>query len=67
MQSPFILEATVITHPKVIEDISDDMYVDDLTPGGNRVREIEILKENSEELLKKVFSIYASCIVTYCH
>ena len=58
MQSPFILEATLKTHfhnyltdyPKVIENISDDMYVDDLTSGGNTVGEIEILKQKCEDL-----------------
>ena len=60
-QSPFILEATLKAHfhnylmnyPKVIENISDDMYVDDLTSGGNTVGEVEILKQKCEELFKK--------------
>ena len=52
-QSPFILEATLKAHfhnylmnyPKVIENISDDMSVDDLTSGGKTVGEVEILKQ----------------------
>ena len=60
-QSPFILEANLkvyfhnylTNHPKVIENISDDMYVDDLTFGGNTLGEVEILKQKCEELLKK--------------
>ena len=61
MQSPFILEGTLKTHfhnylmdyPKVIENISDGMYVDDLTSVGNTVGEVEILKQKCEELFKK--------------
>ena len=61
MQSPFILEATLKVHfnnyltnyPKGIENISDDMYVDDLTSGGNTVEEVKILKQKCEELFKK--------------
>ena len=57
-QSPFILEANLKVHfhnyltnyPKEIENISDDMYVDDLTSGGNTVGEVEILKQKCEEL-----------------
>ena len=57
-QSPFILEATLKVHflnylsnyPKVIENISDDMYVDNLTSGGNTVGEVEILKQKCEDL-----------------
>ena len=37
-----------MNYPKVTENISDDMYVDDLTVG-----EIEILKQKCEELFKK--------------
>ena len=55
-KSPFILGATLKAHfynflmnyPKVTENISDDMYVDDLAVG-----EIEILKQKCEELFKK--------------
>ena len=62
MRSPFILEATLKVHfhnyltnyPKGIENISDDMYVDDLTSGGNTVEEVKILKQKCEELFKKV-------------
>ena len=47
-QSPFILEATLKVHfhnclwnyPKVIENISDDTYVDNLTSGFNTVGEV---------------------------
>ena len=42
-----------MNYPKVIENISDDMYVEDLTFGGNTVGEIEILKQKHEELFKK--------------
>ena len=60
-QSSFIFEATLKVHflnyllayPKVIENISDNMYVDDLTSGGNTVGEVEILKQKCEELFKK--------------
>ena len=60
-QSPFILEATLKVHflnylsnyPKVIENISDDTYAEDLTFGGNTVGEVEILKQKCEELFKK--------------
>ena len=60
-QSPLIPETTLkahfhnylINYPKVIENISDDMYVDDLTSGGNTVGEVEILKQKCEELFKK--------------
>ena len=40
-------------YPKVIENISDDMYVDDLTFEGNTVREGEILKQKCKELYKE--------------
>ena len=40
-------------YPKVIENVSDDMYADDLTSGGNTVGEVEILKQKCEELFKK--------------
>ena len=60
-QSPFILEATLEAHfhnyhmnyPKVIENVSDYMYVGDLTSGGNTVEEVEIPKQKCEELFKK--------------
>ena len=50
-QSPFILEATLKAHfhnylmiyPKVTENISDDMNVDDLISGSSRVGEVEFL------------------------
>ena len=55
-QSPFIFEATLNiyfrdylqNYPKVIENISDAMYVDDLTSGGNAVGEVEIFKQKCE-------------------
>ena len=55
-QSPLIPETTLkahfhnylINYAKVIENISDDMYVDDLTSGGNTVGEVEILKQKCE-------------------
>ena len=58
-QSPFILEAALkvcfhnylTNYPKVTENISDDMYVDDLTSGGNTVGEVEILKQKCEDLV----------------
>ena len=37
-----------MSYPKVIENISDDMYVDDLTYGGNTVREVEVFKQKFE-------------------
>ena len=43
----------ILNYPKVIEKISGDMYVDDLTSGGNTVGEVEILKQKCEELLRK--------------
>ena len=60
-KSPFILEATLKIHfhnclphyPKVIENISDDIYIDNLTSGGNTVGEVEIFKQKCEELFKK--------------
>ena len=60
-QSPFILEATLETHfhnylmnySKVIENISDDVYVDDLTSGDNIVWEVEILKEFKRGRVRK--------------
>ena len=59
-QSPFILETTLKVHflnylsnyPEVIENILVDMYVYDLTSGGNTVGEVEILKQKYEELFK---------------
>ena len=42
-----------MNYPKVIENTSDDMYVDDLTSGGNTVGKVEILKQKCEELFKK--------------
>ena len=61
MQSPFILETSLKVHflnyqtnyPKVIDNISYDMYLDDSTSGGNTVGEVEILKQKCEELFKK--------------
>ena len=60
-QSSFIYDATVKVHfhnylmnyPRVFENISDDMYVNDLTSWGNIVREVEIPKQKDEELFKK--------------
>ena len=60
--SPFILETTLkkvhfhnylTDYPKVIENVSDNMYADGLTSGGNTVGEVEILKQKCEELFKK--------------
>ena len=36
-----------------MENISDDIYIDDLTSGGNTVGEVEIFKQKCEELFKK--------------
>ena len=55
-KSPFILEASLkayfhyylINYPKVIANISDEMYVNNLAVG-----EVEILKQKCEELFKK--------------
>ena len=75
-QSPFILEATLKVHfynyltnyPKEIGNISNDMYADNLTSGGNTVGEVEILKQKCEELFKKGgFSLHKSGILTYRH
>ena len=60
-QSPFILEAPLkdnfynylMNYPKLTENISYDMYVDDLTSGVNAVGEVETLKQKCEELFKK--------------
>ena len=60
-QFQFILENTLKAHfqnylmnyPKVIENMSDDMYVEDLTSRGNAIGEAEILKQKCEELFKK--------------
>ena len=60
-QSPFILDATIKVHfhnyltncPKVRENISGDIYVDNLTSGGNTVGEVEVLKQNVKSYLKK--------------
>ena len=43
------------------------MYVDNLTSGSNTVEKVEILKEKCEDSFKKVVSLYASDILTYCH
>ena len=59
--SSFILEAILHVHflnylsnnLEVTESESDDMYVYDLTSGGNTVDEVEILKQKCEELFKK--------------
>ena len=56
-QSPFIFEATLKirfhnylkNYPKVTENISDNMYVHNLTSGANTVGEVEILKQKCEE------------------
>ena len=61
MQSPFILEGTLKEHfnnyksvyPELIENIRNDMYVDDLVSGGDILREIEVMKQKSIELLTK--------------
>ena len=42
-----------MNYPKVIENMSDDIYVDGLTSGGNTVGEVEILKQKWEELFRK--------------
>ena len=42
-----------MNYPKVTASISDDMYTDDLTFGGNTVREAEIYKQKCEELFIK--------------
>ena len=42
-----------MNYPGVIENISDGVYVDDLTSGDNTVGEVEILKQKFEELFKK--------------
>ena len=66
MQSSFILEATLkvyfhnylTNYPKVVENISADMYVDDLTSTDD-TGEAEILKQKCEELFKKDgFNLY---------
>ena len=74
-QLSFILVATLkvnfhnylTNYTKEIENVSDDMYVDDLTSGSNTVGEAEILKQKCKESFKKVVSIYTSGIVTYGH
>ena len=40
-------------YPKVIENISDDMYVEDLTSEGNTVEGVKIPKQKCEVLVKK--------------
>ena len=51
--------------PKIIENISDDMYVKDLTYRGSTVGEVEIFKQKCvKSYLKKVASIYTSSILT---
>lgn len=73
-QSPFTFEATLNiyfrdylqNYPKVIENISDDMYVEDLTSRGSTVGEVEIFKQKCvKSYLKKVVSIYTSSILTH--
>ena len=77
-QSLFIPEVTLKAHfhnymmnypcslPKVIENISDDMYVEDLTSRGSTVGEVEIFKQKCvKSYLKKVVSIYTSSILTH--
>ena len=67
--SPFILKATLKVHfhsylanyPKVIENISDDMYVSDLTSGRNIVGELEILKQKCKELYLKSKKYFKLC------
>ena len=71
-QSLFIFEAVLKVHfhnylsnyRKVIGNISHDIYVDNLTSGGNTIDEAKILKQKCEELFKKVVSIYTSGILT---
>ena len=75
MQSPFILETSLKVHflnyqtnyPKVTDNISYDMYLDDSTSGGNTVGEVEFLNKNVKSYLKKVVLIYTSGILTYRH
>ena len=74
IQSPFILEATfkvhfhdyLTNHPKITENISNYMYVDDLTSGGNTVGKVEIFNRNVKSYFKKVVSVYTSSN-TYRH
>ena len=42
-----------MNYPKDIENISGDMYIDDLASGGNTVEEVEILKQKCKELFEK--------------
>ena len=59
MQSPFILEGMLkeqfnnykSVYPELIENTRNDMYVNDLVSGGNILREIEVMKQKSIELL----------------
>ena len=60
-QSPFILEGTLKTHfekyenmyLELIRKIRDDMYVDDLVTGGERLQEVEKIKSHAIELFEK--------------
>ena len=54
-QSPFILEETLDDHfdncgqefREVVEKVRDDMYVDDLVTGGERINEVKKLKSGN--------------------
>ena len=60
-QSPFILEGTLKTHfekyenmyLELIRKIRDDMYVDDLVTGEERLQEVEKIKSHAIELFEK--------------
>ena len=60
VQSPFLLGGTIETHlenkkedcAQIVEEITDDIYVDDLVSGANTVEEAKQLKEDAKEIFK---------------
>ena len=60
-QSPFVLEATVQHHlqnyinkfEELVKQIMEDLYVDDLITGGEKITNVQTLKDTAIQIFKE--------------
>ena len=59
-QSPFVLDATVQYHlqnyikfEELVKQIMEDLYVDDLITGGEKITNVQTLKDTAIQIFKE--------------
>ena len=60
-QSPFVLDAAVQHHLKnyinaleeLVKQVMEDLYVDDLVPGGDKIKDVQTLKDTAIQTFKE--------------